>query len=104
MATPLAKSTRRMKDLEMSTAPRRVDVKPAPSGNVQRADRGRILDAMLFLTAVDREQKRVDRSDKAFAVVAIELTDGHSAELMREAASAISMNTRGGDVIGWLEQ
>jgi lipopolysaccharide/colanic/teichoic acid biosynthesis glycosyltransferase len=68
-----------------------------------RAERGRILDASLFNTAVAREQKRVDRSEKAFALLTIELTDGGSGELMREAAAAISAATRAGDVIGWVK-
>ena len=70
----------------------------------QRAPRGRILDAALFTTAMTREQKRVDRSDKAFAVLTVELTDGCSAELMREAAAAMAISTRASDIIGWLRR
>jgi lipopolysaccharide/colanic/teichoic acid biosynthesis glycosyltransferase len=90
--------------LELSSAPHRGDDRPAKQPRAQSAHRGRILDAALFTTAVTREQKRVDRSDKAFAVLTVELTDGRSAEFMQEAAAAISTGTRGGDIVGWLVQ
>ena len=79
MALPLARPIRRLSQerREFSSAPRRRgDVGPAMQPRAQRAPRGRILDAALFTTAVTREQKRVDRSGKAFAVLTVELTDG----------------------------
>jgi lipopolysaccharide/colanic/teichoic acid biosynthesis glycosyltransferase len=66
--------------------------------------RGQVLDEALFVTAVNREQKRVDRSNHAFAVLTVELGDGRAPELMREAADALMTATRAGDVIGWLRQ
>ena len=105
MALPLTRPIRRTSQRpEFSSALRRADAKPATQPRARRSHRGRVLDAALFTTAITREQKRVDRSDKAFAVLTVELTDGRSAELMREAAAAISSGTRGSDSIGWLEQ
>ena len=92
MAFPSATPVRRANQHrpEFSPAPRRGDARTATQPRAQGSQRGRILDAVLFTTAITREQKRVDRSDKAFAVLTVELTDGRSAELMREAARAIS--------------
>jgi lipopolysaccharide/colanic/teichoic acid biosynthesis glycosyltransferase len=75
-------------------------VAPKPSRRVARPLQ--VVDAELFKMAIAREQKRVDRSDKAFAVLTVELTDGRADELMNEAADALAAATRAGDVIGWL--
>ena len=106
MALPLARPVRHTSGHrpESTSNLLRANVRPAMPPRARRSHRDRILDAALFTTAVVREQKRVDRSDKAFAVLTVELTDGPSAELMREAAAAMSAATRGSDITGWLEQ
>ena len=78
--------------------------KPTRREGAQRSHRSQVLDEVVFATAVGREQKRVDRSGKAFAVLSVELTDGNSIELMREAAAALRMATRPSDAIGWVRQ
>jgi lipopolysaccharide/colanic/teichoic acid biosynthesis glycosyltransferase len=103
MALPLARPvgvTGRRSDSSAG----RPALKPTRPERRQRPARGQVLDEVLFATAVHREQKRVDRSAKAFAVLTVELTDGRSAELMRDAAVALMATTREGDVMGWIRQ
>ena len=78
--------------------------KPTVREQPHRSHRGQVLDEVLFASAVGREQKRVDRSDKAFAVLSVELVDGGSHELMRDAITALRMATRPNDAIGWIRQ
>ena len=63
-----------------------------------------LLDAGLLSTAIDREQKRVDRSGKAFAVLTVKLARGRSERLLQAAADALRRLTRGTDSIGWLRR
>jgi lipopolysaccharide/colanic/teichoic acid biosynthesis glycosyltransferase len=106
MALPLLGPLRRTSQqrAEFSSSLQRADAAPATQAPARHSHRERILEADLFRTAIAREQKRVDRSAKAFAVLTVELTDGSSAELMRLSAAAISAGTRCGDIIGWLRQ
>jgi lipopolysaccharide/colanic/teichoic acid biosynthesis glycosyltransferase len=70
----------------------------------RRPRRAHVLEADIFASAVAREQKRVDRSDRAFAILNVELTEGSSAELLRDAVAAIAAATRNGDLIGWMRR
>jgi lipopolysaccharide/colanic/teichoic acid biosynthesis glycosyltransferase len=70
----------------------------------RRVRRAHVLEADIFATAVAREQKRVDRSDRAFAILTVELSEGSSAELLREVVGAVAAATRGADLIGWLRR
>ena len=101
MGFPLARPARFSPPrFEMSR--RRLTGKPTASRTPQSSQRGQVLDEALFVTAVHREQKRVDRSAKAFALVTVELVNGRSPGLMQEAAVALMSVTRGGDVLGWI--
>jgi lipopolysaccharide/colanic/teichoic acid biosynthesis glycosyltransferase len=68
-----------------------------------RRHRGAIIDAELLRLAIDREQKRVDRSNKAFALLTVALPGG-SDQTMKNVAEIVGAATRAGDLIGWLRQ
>jgi lipopolysaccharide/colanic/teichoic acid biosynthesis glycosyltransferase len=102
MALSLSARLLNQRRSELSSALSRVDVGLITTRNSRQRAQQRVLDANLFATAITREQKRVDRSDKAFALLTIEVTEGQSPELMREAASAVATATRAGDIVGWL--
>jgi exopolysaccharide biosynthesis polyprenyl glycosylphosphotransferase len=104
MALPVARPIRfAVQGCDLSTS-RQSLIRPTPRESAQRSHRGQVLDEVLFASAVAREQKRIDRSGKAFAVLSVELTDGSSAELMREAVAALRMATRPGDAVGWIRK
>src|SRR5687768_14021323 len=58
----------------------------------------------LLATAIEREQKRVDRSDKAFGVLTVKITGRRSEPLLQAAADALRVVTRAADSIGWLRR
>jgi lipopolysaccharide/colanic/teichoic acid biosynthesis glycosyltransferase len=60
-----------------------------------------VIDAELLQMAIDREQKRVDRSNKAFAVLTVELPGGRP-DLMNEVTQIVARGTRPGDLMGWV--
>ena len=61
-----------------------------------------VIDADLLRMAIDREQMRVDRSNKAFAVLTVKLPGGRSDQVVNEVAEIIAGVTRAGDLLGWL--
>jgi lipopolysaccharide/colanic/teichoic acid biosynthesis glycosyltransferase len=60
-----------------------------------------LLDADLLASAIGREQKRVDRSDRAFGVLTVKLTGKRSEPQLQAAAEVLSSATRAGDSVGW---
>jgi lipopolysaccharide/colanic/teichoic acid biosynthesis glycosyltransferase len=56
----------------------------------------------MFATAVAREQKRVDRTDRSFGLLSVQIVGTSSPRLLRPIADSVMVATRSTDVVGWL--